>query len=199
MVITNTSNITSGALLTAANQLPFSLIVDSAQPVVAYISLYANGGYLVQNAEMLCYKRQSPFYHFTIDIRDIINTLFVNLDDELQAEWTWKNMQDWIYDVTLTYVVKDNINPDETGSITFTVLNSATQMNNDSRICDEDDNYYNMNQYEKIFVGEHNIGYAYVITALGDEVSTSQQEKSFFVDSDDIYFTSSDDDYEFEI
>lgn len=199
MTITNNSNITDGALLTASNQLPFSIIVDSALPVIAYISLYANGAYLVQNAEMLCYRSQSPFYHFTIDLKDVINTLFENIDDELQAEWTWKNMQDWIYDVELTYTVSDGVNADETGKIDFTVLNSSTQMNNDSRICAVDTNYYDIDQYEKIYVGEHNIGYAYVITALGDEVTTSQQEKMFFVDSDDIYFVSEFDDYEYEI
>lgn len=199
MTVTNDSNITNNALLTAANQLPFSLIVDNTAPVRAKISLYANGGYLVQNAEMLCYKTIAPFYYFTIDIRDIVNSLFDNIDDEIQAEWTWKEMTNWIYDVTLSYTVFDGINPDATGSIAFTVLNSATQINNDNRICADNTNYYDLDQYEKIYAGEQNIGYAYVITSNGDSVSTSIQDKNFFVDGDDNYFVNAFDEYEYEI
>jgi len=199
MTVTNNSNITQGALLTAANQLPFSLIVDNTAPVRAYISLYANGGYLVQNAEMLCYKAAPPIFYFTIDIKDIVNSLFDDLDDELQGEWSWKDMQNWIYDVTLTYTVKDGINPDATGTIVFTVLNGATQINNDSRLCLTSADYLDANTYEKIYVGEHNLGYAYVITPASMTVSTSEQPNEYFVDSDDIYFVSTDDEFLYEI
>lgn len=199
MTITNISNITEGALLTGANQMPFSIVVDNQQAPRAYISLQCDGNYLVENAELLCYDVRAPFFYFTIDIKDIVNSLFEDLDDTLQGEWSWQSMEDWIYDVTLTLTVTDGVNPDETRTIVFTVLNSATQINNDSRICLADTEYYDIDQNETLFVGEHNIGYAYVITALNDEVTTSRAEREYFVDSDDIYFTNYEDDYLYEI
>lgn len=199
MTITNISNITEGALLTGANQMPFSIVVDNQQAPRAYISLQCDGNYLVENAELLCYDVRAPFFYFTIDIKDIVSSLFEDLDDTSQGEWSWQSMEDWIYDVTLTLTVTDGVNPDETRTIVFTVLNSATQINNDSRICVTDTEYYDIDQNETLFVGEHNIGYAYVITALGDEVTTSRAEREYFVDSDDIYFTNYEDDYLYEI
>lgn len=199
MTVTNDSNITAGALLTASNQLPFSVIVDNTTKPTVTIGVYTSGGPIVQNAEMLCYKESSPFYYFTIDLKDIINSIFDNIDDELQAEWTWKEMRNWIEDVTLTYLVEDGVNSPIFKTISFTVVNSATQINNDNRLCTSSAHYYDIDQTEKLFVGEHNVGYAYVIVGNGDTVSTSVLEQSFFVDSDDVYFTDSTDDYLIEI
>lgn len=198
MTVTNLSNITQHALVTGANQVPFTLRVDSQQVPKALVTLRVGTDYLVQNAEMICFRRQAPFYYFNIDLADIINTLFTKVDDELQAEWSWKSMDDWIYDVELIWTVTNGVDADVTDTILFTIVNSATQINNDNQICDVPANCHNIDQYDKLFVGEHNIGYAYVIVPVTEEVSTSQQSRDYFIDSDDYYFTNKDDYYLYE-
>ena len=193
ITITNISNIKNDSLIAAQNQLPLTLVVDSQSLPVVTISVSSGGNYIAQNLEMINYQTRSPFFYFTIDIKDIVCTLFDNLDDSLQSAWNWQTMVDSMYDIDIV-VTATNIGGESANlSIGFTVVNIAKQFGNSSTICESPDELYDLDQDEYIYAGADNLGYAYVISKAEDDVSTSIERRNYFIDSDDFLFTVEDD------
>lgn len=189
ITITNISNIKNDSLIAVQNQLPLTIIVDSQTTPTVVVSVSNNGNIIAQNLEMINYQTRTPFYYFTMDLKDIVCSLFNNLDDTLQSAWTWQTMTDSLYDITITISVTNTGGESNSQIIEFTAFNMAKQFGNNSEICDLPDNVYNLDQDETIYVGIDNIGYAYVLSKAQDEVSTSIYRRAYFIDSDDDLFT----------
>lgn len=195
ITISNISNIKNDALVAVSNQLPLTLVVDSQTVPTVVVSVSSNGNIIAQNLEMINYQTRTPFYYFTMDLKDIVSTLFVEtLDDSLQSAWSWQNMIDCLFDVTLTISASNTGGDTATQTIEFTAINIAKQFGSSSTICESPDEILDLDQSDLIYAGVDNIGYAYVISRNQDDVSTSIYRRAYFVDSDDFLFTVEDND-----
>lgn len=198
-MITNTSKIKDNALVKTANQTPFTLTVDTQHKPTVTLSISVGGATVASDLEMMCYKESAPYYYFLIDLKDFLSSLFVDdIDDETQSEWNWKDMDELLEDVTLDVTSSNGVDEDETLSVTFTALDSAAQFGDDIMVVGDPDDIYDLDQSETLYVGLDNIGYAYVLTKASDNVSTSQEDNVYFIDSDDYFLTGSNDELTFE-
>lgn len=195
MTITNISNIKNDALIAVANQLPLTLVIDSQTTPTVVVSISSNGNTIAQNLEMINYKTQAPFYYFTMDIKDIVSTLFVEtLEDSLQSAWTWQNMINSLFDIRIVINASNTANETASQTIDFTAINIAKQFGSSSTICESPNAIDELEQDDVIYVGYDNLGYAYVLSKNTDEVSTSIERLAYFIDSDDFLFTVEDND-----
>lgn len=199
MTVTNLTNIKTGALIAAANPIPFTLSVDSQQQCSVTLTVKNGNTTIASDLEMLNFRTIAPIYYFTIDLKDIISTLFIkSLNDETQTAWEWRNMLDNIYDVTIVATVSNGVDANIVETITFAAINLSKQISNDILICSSPDEIYDIDQYEKLFAGYDNLGYAYILSAADDNVSTFEENVFYFVDSDDIFFIDGNDKMTFE-
>lgn len=201
MVLTNLSVIKEDSLIAVANPVPFSIVVDSQQPATVVLNIYkgnSNTNLLVGGIEMLKYRSSAPFQYFTCDLRDILSLAFENLDDVLQGAFSWQDMNDFIQDIYMEINITNTANETLSTHIGFTIANVSRQYGESILICDSPDNIYDTCKLEKIYVGVNNIGYIYVYTNSTDQISMTEDNNNYFVDSDDIYFTDYNDSLFFE-
>ena len=202
MVITNQSDFgNQGKLITSQNPIYMDIVVESSyKPTLTAEIKYRvlpNETFVLKTIttiELLNYKTNGNFYYFTADIKDIVNTLFVDgLDDRTISPDTFEELTDNIFDIYVDVTASNGVDVDITDGYSFTVLNSAVQFGESNIISNNRATVIQDTINEKVYAGNGNVFYLYCITASYLTPTLTPFDENILIDSDSSILTSNDD------